>query len=129
MGLLKTPHSFCLLNYKHSRSFDDSISCQKLYDLLKPNVGRSIEEIGGLELEPLNYRPTPAAARSRVSTTASFQTPVDQQDRNEAIEEVDIERSWAEHFPKRLVNGYSKTICAYICLILSHKAQHETAGG
>jgi len=33
-------------------SFDDSISCQKFYDLLKPNVGRSIEEISGLELEP-----------------------------------------------------------------------------
>jgi hypothetical protein len=43
------------------------------------------------------------------------------------IEDADIERSWAEHFPKRLVNGHSKTVCAYICLILSHKAQHETA--
>ena len=43
------------------------------------------------------------------------------------IEETDIERSWAEHFPKRLVNGHSKTVCAYICLIVSHKAQHETA--
>ena len=45
------------------------------------------------------------------------------------IEDADIERSWAEHFSKRLVNGHSKTICAYICLIVSHKAQHETAGG
>ena len=43
------------------------------------------------------------------------------------IEDADIESSWAEHFPKRLVNGHSKTVCAYICLILSHKAQHETA--
>jgi len=45
------------------------------------------------------------------------------------IEEADIKSSWAQHFPKRLVNGHSKTVCAYICLILSHKAQHETAGG
>ena len=42
------------------------------------------------------------------------------------IEEVDIESNWAEHFPKRLVNAHSKTVCAHICLILSHKAQHET---
>ena len=41
------------------------------------------------------------------------------------IEDADIESSWTEHFPKRLDNGYSKTVCAYICLILSHKAQHE----
>jgi hypothetical protein len=34
------------------RNPDDSISCQKIYDLVKPNVGRSIEEIGDLELEP-----------------------------------------------------------------------------
>ena len=33
-------------------SFDDSIFCQKIYDLLKPNVGRSIKEIGDLEMEP-----------------------------------------------------------------------------
>jgi hypothetical protein len=45
------------------------------------------------------------------------------------IEDADIESSWAEHFPKRLDNGHSKTVCAYICLILSHKAQHEPAGG
>ena len=44
------------------------------------------------------------------------------------IEDADIESSWTEHFPKRLVNGHSKTVCAYICLILSHKAQHEPAG-
>jgi hypothetical protein len=44
------------------------------------------------------------------------------------IEDADIESSWAEHFPKRLGNGHSKTVCAYICLILSHKAQHDTAG-
>ena len=43
------------------------------------------------------------------------------------IEDADIESSWAEHFPKRLVNAHSKTVCAYICLVLSHKAQHETA--
>ena len=43
------------------------------------------------------------------------------------IEDADIESSWAEHFPKRLDNGHSKTVCARICLILSHKAQHETA--
>jgi len=42
------------------------------------------------------------------------------------IEDADIESSWAEHFPKRLVNAHSKTVCAHICLILSHKAQHET---
>jgi hypothetical protein len=47
----------------------------------------------------------------------------------EPIEDADIERSWAEHFPKRLYNGHSKTVCAYICLIVSHKAQQETAGG
>jgi type IV pilus biogenesis protein CpaD/CtpE len=43
------------------------------------------------------------------------------------IDDADIETNWAEHFPKRLVNGHSKTICTYICLIVSHKAQHETA--
>jgi hypothetical protein len=36
--------------YVGSMSFDDSISCQKIYDLLKPNVGRSIKEIGDLEV-------------------------------------------------------------------------------
>jgi hypothetical protein len=45
------------------------------------------------------------------------------------IEDADIESSRTEHFPRRLDNGHSKTVCAYICLILSHKAQHETAGG
>ena len=45
------------------------------------------------------------------------------------IEDADIERSWAEHFPKRLVNARSKIVCTYIRLILSHKAQHETAEG
>jgi len=45
------------------------------------------------------------------------------------IEEADIESSWAEHFPKRLVDAHSKTVCARICLILSHKAQHETIAG
>jgi hypothetical protein len=48
---------FLFIDYQHSRyvglmSFDDSISCQKIYDLLKPNTGRSIKEIGDLELEP-----------------------------------------------------------------------------
>ena len=47
----------------------------------------------------------------------------------ELIEDADIGNSWAEHFPKRLVNGHSKTVCAHICLILSYKAQHESAGG
>ena len=48
----------------------------------------------------------------------------------ELMEDTHIGSSWAEHFPKRLVNGHSKTVCAHICLILSHKAQHEkTAGG
>ncbi len=42
------------------------------------------------------------------------------------MEDADIESRWAEHFPKRLVNGHSKTICTYICLIVSHKAQHES---
>jgi hypothetical protein len=36
--------------YVGSMSFDDSISCQKFYDLLKPNVGRSMKEIGDLEV-------------------------------------------------------------------------------
>ena len=36
--------------YVGSMSFDDSISCQKFYDLLKPTVGRSIKEIGDLEV-------------------------------------------------------------------------------
>ena len=44
------------------------------------------------------------------------------------IEDTNIASNWAEHFPRRLVNGHSKTVCAHICLILSHKAQHETAG-
>ena len=57
IGLLIDTTFFLFINYKHSRyvglmSFDDSISCQKVYDLLKPNTGRSIKEIGGLELEP-----------------------------------------------------------------------------
>ena len=45
------------------------------------------------------------------------------------IHDTDIETNWAGHFSKRLVNAHSKTICAYICLILSHKAQDETAEG
>jgi hypothetical protein len=57
IGLLIDTTFFLFIYYKHFRyiglmSFDDSISCQKIYDLLKPNVGRSIEEIGDLELEP-----------------------------------------------------------------------------
>jgi hypothetical protein len=57
VGLLIDTTFFLFIDYQHSRyvglmSFDDSISCQKIYDLLKPNVGRSIEEIGDLELEP-----------------------------------------------------------------------------
>jgi hypothetical protein len=36
--------------YVGSMSFDDSISCQKIYDLLKPIVGRSMKEIGDLEV-------------------------------------------------------------------------------
>ena len=42
------------------------------------------------------------------------------------IEDAEIESSWTEHFPRRLDNGHSKSVCAYICLILSHKAQHES---
>ena len=57
VGLLIDTTFFLFIDYEHSRyvglmSFDDSISCQKVYDLLKPNVGHSIEEIGGLELGP-----------------------------------------------------------------------------
>ena len=44
------------------------------------------------------------------------------------IEDADIKSIWAEHFPKRLVNGRSKTVCTRICLVLSYKAQHETGG-
>ena len=56
-------------------------------------------------------------------------TLVDQQIEMKPIEDADIESSWAEHFPKRLVNAHSKTVCAYICLILNHKAQHESGRG
>ena len=57
VGLLKDTTFFLFIGYQHSRyvglmSFDDSISCQRVYDLLKPNVGHSIEEIRGPELEP-----------------------------------------------------------------------------
>jgi hypothetical protein len=57
IGLLIDTTFFLFIDYQHSRyvglmSFDDSITCQKVYDLLKSNVGRSIEEIGGLKLEP-----------------------------------------------------------------------------
>ena len=57
VGLLIDTTFFLFIDYQHSRyvglmSFDDSIFCQKIYDLLKPNVGRSIKEIGDLELEP-----------------------------------------------------------------------------
>jgi hypothetical protein len=57
IGLLIDTTFFLFINYQHSRyvglmSFDDSISCQKVYSLLKPNIGRSIKEIGDLELEP-----------------------------------------------------------------------------
>ena len=57
VGLLIDTTFFLFIDYQHSRyvglmSFDDSISCQKIYDLLKPNVGRSIKEIGDLEMEP-----------------------------------------------------------------------------
>lgn len=31
-------------------SFDDSLSCQTIDNLLKPNVGRSIAEFGDLEV-------------------------------------------------------------------------------
>ena len=53
-------------------------------------------------------------------------TSVDNENRNDPIEDADIKSIWAEHFPKRLVDGRSKTVCARICLVLSHKAQHET---
>ena len=56
IGLLIDTTFFLFIDYQHSRyvglmSFDDSISCQKVYDLLKPNIGRLIKEIGDLELE------------------------------------------------------------------------------
>ena len=57
IGVLIDTTFFLFIDYQAFRyvglmSFDDSISCQKIYDLLKPNVGRSIKEIGDLELEP-----------------------------------------------------------------------------
>jgi hypothetical protein len=57
VGLLIDTTFFLFIDYQHSRyvglmSFDDSISCQKIYNLLKPNVDRSIKEIGDLEMEP-----------------------------------------------------------------------------
>jgi hypothetical protein len=38
------------LRYVGSMFFDDSISCRKIFNLLKPCVGRSIKEIGDLEV-------------------------------------------------------------------------------
>jgi hypothetical protein len=57
IGLLIETTFFLFIDYQHCRyvglmSFDDSISCHKVYNLLKPNIGRSIKEIGDLELEP-----------------------------------------------------------------------------
>jgi len=57
IGILIDTTLFLFIDYQDSRyvgsmSFNDSISCQKIYNLLKPNVGRSIEEIGDLELKP-----------------------------------------------------------------------------
>jgi hypothetical protein len=56
IGLLIETTLFLFIDYQDSRyvgslSFDDSISCQKIYDRLKSNVGRSIREIGDLELK------------------------------------------------------------------------------
>jgi hypothetical protein len=57
IGVLVDTTLFLFIDYQAFRyvgsmSFDDSISCQKIYNLLKPNVDRSIKEIGDLELEP-----------------------------------------------------------------------------
>jgi hypothetical protein len=56
ISLLIETTLFLFIDYQDSRyggslSFDDSISCQKIYDRLKSNVGRSIREIGDLELK------------------------------------------------------------------------------
>jgi hypothetical protein len=56
IGILIDTTLFLFMDYQDSRyvgsmSFNDSISCQKIYNLLKPNVGRSIEEIGNLNLK------------------------------------------------------------------------------
>ena len=55
IGVLIDTTLFLFIEFQGSRyvgliSFDDSISCQKTYDLLKPKVGRSIKEIGALEV-------------------------------------------------------------------------------
>ena len=38
------------LRYVGSMFFDDSIFCRRIYNLLKPNIGRSTKEIGDLEV-------------------------------------------------------------------------------
>jgi hypothetical protein len=53
IGVLIDTTLFLFIDYQASRyvgslSFDDPIACQKIYNLLKLNVGRSIEEIGDL---------------------------------------------------------------------------------
>ena len=58
----------------------------------------------------LKFSPYDSRLRARFLTTASSQTPVDQQSKMEPIKDADIESSWAEHFPRRLVNRYSKTV-------------------
>jgi hypothetical protein len=72
-------------------------------------------------------RVTRSSADVSKAARAVFSHPSTNKNEMEPIKDADIESIWAEHFPKRLVNGHSKTVCAYICLILSHKAQHETA--
>ena len=74
-----------------------------------------------------NWNLKSAAARSRFLQPLLPKHPSTNKIEMKPIENADIERSWAEHFPKRLDNGHPKTVCAYISLILSHKAQHETA--
>src|SRR5258705_8471896 len=76
----------------------------------------------------LKCAPTPAGARSRFLQPLLPKHPSTNKIEMKPIEDADIERNWAEHFPKRLDNGHSKTVCAYICLIRpTDKAQHETA--
>ena len=50
-------HGDLFIDYKHTwicriDALSMTLYPAKVYDLLKPNTGRSIEEIGGLELEP-----------------------------------------------------------------------------
>ena len=57
IGILIDTTLFLFIDYQDSldmwdRCLSMTMSCQKIYNLLKPNVGRSIEEIGNLDLKP-----------------------------------------------------------------------------